>query len=124
MNKLKLKSITVHKEWNDGNISTRPGNIQFKLLYRTGSAGAFTQYGDEIYTITKEDRDNGTPWSKVINDLPVTYEYKVEEVEAEGREGYLTDVTSDGEKWLNSYRNWNIWRRWNDCLDSEGWTEC
>lgn len=97
VNKLKLKSITVHKEWNDGNISTRPGSIQFKLLYRTGNTGDFTQYGDEIYTITEEDRDNGTPWSKVINDLPVTYEYKVEEIEAEGREGYLTDVTSDGD---------------------------
>lgn len=97
VNKLKLKSITVHKEWNDGNISTRPESIQFKLLYRTGNTGDFTQYGDEIYTITEEDRDNGTPWSKVINDLPVTYEYKVEEIEAEGREGYLTDVTSDGD---------------------------
>lgn len=118
VNKLKLKSITVHKEWNDGNISTRPGNIQFKLLYRTGSAGAFTQYGDEIYTITKEDRDNGTPWSKVINDLPVTYEYKVEEVEAEGREGYLTDVTSDGDTFtITNTLKWSakkVSEQWDD----------
>ena len=118
VNKLKLKSITVHKEWNDGNISTRPENIQFKLLYRTGSAGAFTQYGDEIYTITKEDRDNGTPWSKVIHDLPVTYEYKVEEVEAEGREGYLTDVTSDGDTFtITNTLKWSakkVSERWED----------
>ena len=118
VNKLKLKSITVHKEWNDGNISTRPENIQFKLLYRTGSAGAFTQYGDEIYTITKEDRDNGTPWSKVIHDLPVTYEYKVEEVEAEGREGYLTDVTSDGDTFtITNTLKWSakkVSEQWDD----------
>lgn len=117
VNKLKLKSITVHKEWNDGNISTRPENIQFKLLYRTGSAGAFTQYGDD-YTITKEDRDNGTPWSKVIHDLPVTYEYKVEEVEAEGREGYLTDVTSDGDTFtITNTLKWSakkVSEQWDD----------
>ena len=118
VNKLKLKSITVHKEWNDGNISTRPRSIQFKLLYRTGNTGDFTQYGNEIYTITEEDRDNGTPWSKVINDLPVTYEYKVEEVEAEGREGYLTDVTSDGDTFtITNTLKWSakkVSEQWDD----------
>ena len=118
VNKLKLKSITVHKEWNDGNISTRPRSIQFKLLYRTGNTGDFTQYGDEIYTITEEDRDNGTPWSKVIHDLPVTYEYKVAEVEAEGREGYLTDVTSDGDTFtITNTLKWSakkVSERWED----------
>lgn len=116
VNKLKLKSITVHKEWNDGNISTRPRSIQFKLLYRTGNTGDFTQYGNEIYTITEEDRDNGTTWSKVINDLPVTYEYKVKEVEAKGREGYLTEVTSEG----NSFTITNT-LKWSAKKVSEQW---
>lgn len=118
VNKLKLKSITVHKEWNDGNISTRPRSIQFKLLYRTGNTGDFTQYGDEIYTITEEDRDNGTLWSKVIHDLPVTYEYKVAEVEAEGREGYLTEVTSEG----NSFTITNT-LKWSAKKVSEQWDD-
>lgn len=119
VNKLKLKSITVHKEWNDGNISTRPKNIQFKLLYRTGSAGAFTQYGgDESYTITEEDRDNGTPWSKVIHDLPVTYEYKVEEIDAEEGSGYLTEVTSEG----NSFTITNT-LKWSAKKVSEQWDD-
>lgn len=118
VNKLKLKSITVHKEWNDGNISTRPENIQFKLLYRTGSAGAFTQYGREIYTITEEDRDNGTPWSKVIHDLPVTYEYKVEEIDAEEGSGYLTEVTSEG----NSFTITNT-LKWSAKKVSEQWDD-
>lgn len=118
VNKLKLKSITVHKEWNDGNISTRPRSIQFKLLYRTGNTGDFTQYGDEIYTITEEDRDNGTLWSKVIHDLPVTYEYKVEEIDAEEGSGYLTEVTSEG----NSFTITNT-LKWSAKKVSEQWDD-
>ena len=117
VNKLKLKSITVHKEWNDGNISTRPRSIQFKLLYRTGNTGDFTQYGDEIYTITEEDRDNGTPWSKVIHDLPVTYEYKVEEIpDSENEYQYRTDVTSSGDAFTITNT-----LKWSAVKTSESW---
>lgn len=118
VNKLKTKSITVHKEWNDGDITTRPEGIQFKLLYRTGNSGDFTQYGDGIYTITKDDRDNGTPWIKVIHNLPVKYEYKVEEIGAEERSGYLTDVTSEG----NSFTITNT-LKWSAKKVSEQWDD-
>lgn len=116
VNKLKTKSITVHKEWNDGDITTRPEGIQFKLLYRTGNSGDFTQYG--IYTITKDDRDNGTPWIKVIHNLPVKYEYKVEEIGAEERSGYLTEVTSEG----NSFTITNT-LKWSAKKVSEQWDD-
>ena len=117
VNKLKTKSITVHKEWNDGDITTRPEGIQFKLLYRTGNSGNFTQYGDEIYTITKEDRDNGTPWIKVIHNLPVKYEYKVEEIpDSENEYQYRTDVTSSGDAFTITNT-----LKWSAVKTSESW---
>lgn len=98
VNKLKTKSITVHKEWNDGNISTRPESIQFKLLYKKKSEddSKYRQYGNGIYHITAEDIDNGISWTKVISGLPVTYDYKIEEIVFEGN-GYLSEVTSEGD---------------------------
>ena len=98
VNKLKTKSITVHKEWNDGNISTRPESIQFKLLYKKKSEddSKYRQYGNGIYHITAEDIDNGISWTKVISGLPVTYDYKIEEIAFEGN-GYLSEVTSEGD---------------------------
>ena len=97
-NKLRTKSITVHKNWNDGDIATRPGSIRFKLLYRTGNTGDFEQYGNEIYTLTEEDHIKETSWTKVINNLPITYEYKIEEIpDSENEYQYWTDVTSSGD---------------------------
>ena len=117
VNKLKTKSITVHKEWNDGNISTRPKSIQFKLLYKSGDSSEYQPYGDEIYHITEEDIDNEIPWTTVISGLPVTYDYKIEEIVVEGS-GYLTDVTSEG----NSFTITNT-LKWSAKKVSEQWDD-
>ena len=98
-NQLKTKSITVQKVWNDGDIETRPGSIQFKLLYRkANTTDAFVQYGGETYNLTKENQvqtGEGTQtWTMVINNLPTIYEYKVEEVaDNTSTAQYLTSVT-------------------------------
>ena len=96
VNKLKTKSITVHKEWNDGDISPRPTSIQFKLLYKSGDGSKYQPYGDENYHITEEDIENGIPWTTVISGLPVTYDYKIEEIVVDGNV-YRSEVTSEGD---------------------------
>ena len=117
VNKLKTKSITVHKEWNDGNISTRPKSIQFKLLYKSGDGSDYQPYGDEIYHITAEDIDNEIPWTTVISDLPVTYDYKIEEIVVDGN-GYLSEVTSEGDSFtITNTLKWSakkVSEQWDD----------
>lgn len=117
VNKLKTKSITVHKEWNDGNISTRPKSIQFKLLYKSGDGSAYQPYGDEIYHITEEDIDNEIPWTTVISGLPVTYDYKIEEIVVDGN-GYLSEVTSEGDNFtITNILKWSakkVSEQWDD----------
>lgn len=85
-------SITVEKVWNDGEIETRPESISFNLLYREkGSADDWKVY--EKYDITADDlgTDN-EPWTKIIEGLPKTNEYKIEELGLEKTPGYISDI--------------------------------
>lgn len=72
-NQIKTTSVTVNKVWVDGNPENRPGSIEF-VLKRNG--GVY-----DHYTLSEEDNDgNGNSWTKVIEGLPVTGTYTVEEV--------------------------------------------
>ena len=45
---------------------------------------------------TEEDIENGIPWTTVISGLPVTYDYKIEEIVVDGNV-YRSEVTSEGD---------------------------
>lgn len=72
-NQIATKSVTVKKVWVDNDPNNRPGSIEFVLL-RDGK-----DY--DSYTLSAEDKDeHGNSWTKVIEGLPVTGTYTVEEL--------------------------------------------
>ena len=91
-NKLKSKSITVSKAWNDENVNDRPKSVRFVLMYSQDGGTSWTKYDE--YSITEED-NNGTNWTKVINNLPSAFTYKV--VEISQYDNYSSTVTSSGD---------------------------
>ena len=91
-NKLKSKSITVSKAWNDENVNDRPKSVSFVLMYSQDGGTSWTKYDE--YSITDED-NNGTNWTKVINNLPSAFTYKV--VEISQYDNYSSTVTSSGD---------------------------
>ena len=91
-NKLKSKSITVSKAWNDENVNDRPKSVRFVLMYSKDGGTSWTKYDE--YSITEED-NNGTNWTKVINNLPSAFTYKV--VEISQYDNYSSTVTSSGD---------------------------
>lgn len=93
VNRLKTTSITVKKEWNDNDITDRPKNIQFKLLYSKDGINWYP-YGDGTYSMTEEDMAAGKPWSVVFDNLAAIYQYKVEELNA-GSSAYVSSVSKD-----------------------------
>lgn len=102
-NQIKTKSITVNKVWVDGTPENRPGSIEF-VLKRDRKVY-------DYYTLSSEDKDeNGNSWTKVIEGLPVTGEYTIEET------GWGTDeseTTYDYSSKVNGFTitntlNWNI----------------
>ena len=79
-NELKSTSVTVKKAWNDGNIEDRPTSIQFKLQYKVAGSDSWQDFGDITYTLTKENiGEDNEPWTMVIDNLPVEYEYQIVE---------------------------------------------
>ena len=77
VNSLISTSVTVKKNWNDGDIEDRPTSIQFKLQYKD-SDGDWQDYGE--YTMTEENMGVGDErWTMVIDNLPAEYEYQVVE---------------------------------------------
>lgn len=102
-NQITTTSITVNKVWVDGNTKNRPGSIEFVLM-RDGE-----DY--DHYTLSEEDNDgNGNSWTKVIEGLPVTGTYTVEEV---GWGTDESDTTYDYNSKVNGFTitntlNWHI----------------
>ena len=93
VNQIKTKSITIKKVWNDGEITARPGSVAAVLEYRTDSSADWT-YHSQI-NITAENTVNGKPWSVIIRNLPINYEYRVTEISTAG--GYNSVVTDSGD---------------------------
>mgnify|MGYP005755556867 CR=1 FL=1 len=91
-NTLKSTSVTVKKEWNDGNIDGRPTSIQFKLQYKDSTSGDWNDYGE--YTMTKENMGvDGQQWTMVIENLPAEYQYHVVETGVYNGETPVTTYT-------------------------------
>lgn len=105
VNKIKTTSITVHKEWNDGDIDTRPEFISFTLQYRESESDIWKTYG--IYNMTAENIDNGSSWTMLIDNLPATYEYQIVETNVES--GYNTKVTTSSNTYtITNTLNWKV----------------
>lgn len=102
-NQIKTTSITVNKVWVDGTLENRPGSIEF-VLKRNGEVY-------DHYTLSEEDNDgNGNSWTKVIEGLPVTGTYTVEEVgwgtdESDTTYDYNSKVTGFT---ITNTLNWHI----------------
>ena len=88
-NKLQTTSIIVKKNWNDGGVNDRPESVAFRLKYRTKGSGddAWATYGGDnnVYHLTKESIVDGITWATTINNLPLTYDYQVVELNEEGK---------------------------------------
>src|SRR5699024_5275315 len=97
--------ITVSKSWNDGDIEDRPTSISFRLEYVEKGQDNWSTYGgeDNIYTLTAEDYGEGDQpkaWTKVIDNLPAGYDYRVIETGVTNSEEqevttYVPEITSD-----------------------------
>lgn len=99
-NQIQTTFITVNKIWVDGTPENRPGSIEF-VLKRDGEVY-------DYYTLSAEDKDeNGNSWTKVIEGLPVTGTYTIEEV------GYGSETAYDYNSKVNGFEitntlNWHI----------------
>lgn len=102
-NQINTTSVTVNKVWVDGNPKNRPGSIEF-VLKRNGEVY-------DHYTLSEEDNDGkGNSWTKVIEGLPVTGTYTVEEVgwgtdESDTTYDYNSKVTGFT---ITNTLNWHI----------------
>lgn len=102
-NQINTTSVTVNKVWVDGAPKNRPGSIEF-VLKRNGEVY-------DHYTLSEEDNDgDGNSWTKVIEGLPVTGTYTVEEV---GWGTDESDTTYDYNSKVNGFTitntlNWHI----------------
>ena len=102
-NQINTTSVTVNKVWVDGNPENRPGSIEF-VLKRNGEVY-------DHYTLSEEDNDGkGNSWTKVIEGLPVTGTYTVEEVgwgtdESDTTYDYNSKVTGFT---IKNTLNWHI----------------
>lgn len=106
-NQITTKTITVKKVWIDTftDDKDRPGSIHFKL-FRNGK-----EY--ETYSLSAEDMDkSGNTWTKVIENLPVTGTYTVEEYQEKGdpEYDYISTVTTNeqGNFIITNKINWHI----------------
>lgn len=105
VNTLQSTSITVSKSWNDGEIEDRPTSISFRLEYTEKGQDNWSTYGgeDNIYTLTAEDYGKGDQpkaWTKVIDNLPAGYDYRVIETGVTNSEEqevttYVPEITSN-----------------------------
>lgn len=113
-NQINTTSVTVNKVWVDGNPKNRPGSIEF-VLKRNGEVY-------DHYTLSEEDNDgNGNSWTKVIEGLPGTGTYTVEEV---GWGTDESDTTYDYNSKVNGFTitntlNWHIVKTSKSLADEE-----
>lgn len=105
-NTLQVKTITVNKIWNDGNISSRPAQISIRLLYSENGID-WIQYGSD-YTMS----GTGDKWSMTIEDLPAYYYYRVQEIGT--ADGYVSETPvfdGDSEFTITNTLDWSAEKR-------------
>ncbi len=81
-NKLTTRSITVEKNWKDGNIPERPNSISFTLIGKDSNGAV---------KFSKNYNLSAPEWEITIDDLPAYYDYEVQE--ANTGNGYISSVS-------------------------------
>ena len=94
-NKLDSKNITVKKIWPDNNIIDHSKDyVEFKLEGTKDRGVTWKEFG--IYNIN-ENTSSDTEWTRVIENLPTGYEYRVTETGCSNQNNYVSVVTNVGD---------------------------
>ena len=92
-NKLDSKNITVQKIWPD-NIDHSEDYVEFKLEGSKDGGHTWNDFG--TYNIT-ENTTGDAEWTRVIENLPTGYEYRVTETDCSNQNNYVSVFTNAGD---------------------------
>ena len=92
-NQLISQNITVQKIWHDKTDHSED-YVEFKLEGTKDSGTTWKEFG--TYNIT-ENTTGDAEWTRVIENLPTGYEYRVTETGCSNQNNYVSAVTKDGD---------------------------
>ena len=93
-NQLISKNITVKKTWHDNIKDHSNDYVEFKLEGKKVGGTTWKEFG--TYNIT-ENTTGDAEWTRVIENLPTGYEYRVTETDCSNQNNYVSVVTNDGD---------------------------
>lgn len=93
-NQLISKNITVKKTWHDNITDHSNDYVEFKLEGKKDNGTTWKEFG--TYNIT-ENTTGDAEWTRVIENLPTGYEYRVTETGCSNQNNYVSVVTNDGD---------------------------
>lgn len=93
-NQLISKNITVQKIWHDNITDHSNDYVQFKLEGTKDRGATWKEFG--TYNIN-ENTSSDTEWTRVIENLPTGYEYRVTETDCSNQNNYVSVVTNVGD---------------------------
>ena len=93
-NQLISKNITVQKVWHDNIIDHSNDYVEFKLEGTKDNGSTWKEFG--TYNIIVDTTGNAE-WTRVIENLPTGYEYRVTETGCSNQNNYVSAVTNSGD---------------------------
>ena len=93
-NQLICKNITVQKIWHDNITDHSNDYVEFKLEGTKDKGVTWKEF--KTYNINVDTTDNAE-WTRVIENLPVGYEYRVTETGCSNQNNYVSAVTKEGD---------------------------
>ena len=90
-NQLISKNITVQKVWHDNIIDHSNDYVEFKLEGTKDNGSTWKEFG--TYNIIVDTTGNAE-WTRVIENLPTGYEYRVTETGCSNQNNYVSAVTN------------------------------
>ena len=90
-NQLISKNITVQKVWHDNIIDHSNDYVEFKLEGTKDNGATWKEFG--TYNIIVDTTGNAE-WTRVIENLPTGYEYRVTETGCSNQNNYVSAVTN------------------------------
>lgn len=93
-NQLISKNVTVKKTWHDNITDHSNDYVEFKLEGKKDNGTTWKEFG--TYNIT-ENTTGDAEWTRVIENLPTGYEYRVTETGCSNQNNYVSVVTNDGD---------------------------
>lgn len=93
-NQLISKNITVQKIWHDNITDHSNDYVEFKLEGTKDNGSTWKEFG--TYNLN-EDTTGDAEWTRVIENLPTGYEYRVTETGCSNQNNYVSAVTKDGD---------------------------